>query len=58
MTNQAVCNLSILKSLSPEWTVVLPRIREEICKSNYKIVILDDDPTGTQTAKDLPVFTH
>ena len=26
--------------------------------SKYKIVILDDDPTGTQTAKDLPVLTH
>ncbi|UXR35477.1 hypothetical protein MUA31_00655 [Staphylococcus simulans] len=24
---------------------------------NYKIVVLDDDPTGTQTVKDLPVYT-
>ena len=24
---------------------------------DYKIVVLDDDPTGTQTVKDLPVYT-
>ena len=58
MTDQAICNLSLLDSLPPEWAVVLPLIRDEIAKSKYKIVILDDDPTGTQTAKDLPVLTH
>lgn len=25
---------------------------------NYKIIVLDDDPTGTQTVKDLPVYTE
>ncbi|MDC6327267.1 hypothetical protein [Staphylococcus auricularis] len=25
---------------------------------DYKIVVLDDDPTGTQTVKDLPVYTE
>lgn len=25
---------------------------------NYKIIVLDDDPTGTQTVKDLPVYTQ
>ena len=24
---------------------------------DYKIIVLDDDPTGTQTVKDLPVYT-
>ena len=24
----------------------------------YKIIVLDDDPTGTQTVKDLPVYTE
>jgi uncharacterized protein YgbK (DUF1537 family) len=58
MTSQSVRNISLLASLPPEWGEILPAIREEIGKSRQKIVILDDDPTGTQTSKDLPVLTH
>jgi len=51
--------LSLLQSLPPEWPVdLLPSIRAEIAQSPRKIVILDDDPTGTQTSKDLPILTH
>lgn len=30
---------------------------KELESLDYKIVVLDDDPTGTQTVKDLPVYT-
>ncbi len=51
-------SIRILNTLPPEWSFdLLPAIREEIRSSRYKIVILDDDPTGTQTACDLPVLT-
>ena len=33
-------------------------IRERLAASTAKVVILDDDPTGTQTIHDLPVLTH
>lgn len=59
MSDQSILDISYLDTLPPEWSVeLLPAIQKEIGDSNYKIVILDDDPTGTQTAKDLPVLTH
>ncbi|KLU03729.1 hypothetical protein RISK_004136 [Rhodopirellula islandica] len=36
---------------------LLPQIRENNQRSNRKIVVLDDDPTGTQTVYDTPVLT-
>ncbi|WDQ15249.1 four-carbon acid sugar kinase family protein [Rhodopirellula sp. P2] len=36
---------------------LLPKIRENNQRSNRKIVVLDDDPTGTQTVYDTPVLT-
>lgn len=48
-----------LEALPPIWPEdVLPLIREAICQSGRKVVILDDDPTGTQTVRDLPVITQ
>jgi uncharacterized protein YgbK (DUF1537 family) len=45
-------------ALPPEWDdELLPSIRNQIKESLTKIVILDDDPTGTQTIHDLPVLT-
>jgi uncharacterized protein YgbK (DUF1537 family) len=58
MTGHSICNMALLASLPPEWGEVLSALRDEIGKSRHKIVILDDDPTGTQTSKDLPVLTH
>ncbi len=59
MSALATHNLSLLDSLPPEWPIdLLPSIHEKVAKSPYKIVILDDDPTGTQTVSDLPVLTH
>jgi len=55
----AIQPLSLLDLLPPEWPVdLLPSIRKSIAESPAKIVILDDDPTGTQTVCDLPVLTH
>ncbi len=47
-----------LSQLPPEWPVdLLPQIRESIHKSGQKVVVLDDDPTGTQTVHGVPVLT-
>jgi len=37
---------------------LLPRIRDEVAKSRRKVVVLDDDPTGTQTVRGVPVLTE
>ena len=41
--------------------LILEQKQDEIDKGleslTYKIIVLDDDPTGTQTVKDLPVYT-
>ncbi|HMQ50632.1 MAG TPA: four-carbon acid sugar kinase family protein [Anaerolineae bacterium] len=48
-----------LASLPPEWPEpLLPQIQTAIKASGRKIVVLDDDPTGTQTVYDLPVLTE
>jgi uncharacterized protein YgbK (DUF1537 family) len=59
MSEQEAVNIRVLEDLPRDWPEdLLPAIQEEIARSTYKIVILDDDPTGTQTAKNLPVLTH
>ncbi len=58
MNETSVIDIDFLKTLPPDWaTSLLPEIRREISRSDYKIIVLDDDPTGTQTARDLPVLT-
>lgn len=48
----------VFSELPDEWqTDLLPEIREKIAESNTKIVVLDDDPTGTQTVHDVTVLT-
>ncbi|MDF9797918.1 uncharacterized protein YgbK (DUF1537 family) [Catalinimonas alkaloidigena] len=37
---------------------LLPEIRKLLVKSDKTIVVLDDDPTGTQTVYDVPVLTE
>jgi uncharacterized protein YgbK (DUF1537 family) len=45
--------------LPPEWPVdLLAEIKERIAGSGSKVVVLDDDPTGTQTVHGIPVLTH
>jgi hypothetical protein len=58
MLENEVQGLELLQSLPPPWPVnLLSEIRRGIDGSVGKIVVLDDDPTGTQTVRDLPVLT-
>lgn len=44
--------------LPPEWSEdLLPAIQERVRASGKKVVVLDDDPTGTQTVHDVAVLT-
>lgn len=50
---------TLLRTLPPEWPEdLLPSIQQLITQSNTKVVVLDDDPTGTQTVHDVPVLTE
>ena len=50
---------TLFDSLLPEWPEeLLPQIREAVERSDVKIVVLDDDPTGTQTVRDVTVLTR
>ena len=49
----------LFDSLPPAWPQsLLPTIAREVREANTKVVVLDDDPTGTQTVHDLWVLTH
>ncbi len=50
----------VFASLPPVWPEdVKPRIRALLAaRPNHKLVVLDDDPTGTQTVHDVPVLTN
>ena len=48
-----------LDALPPQWSQdPLPEIRDIVARSVKKIVVFDDDPTGTQTVHDVPVLTE
>lgn len=48
-----------LKALPPEWaTDLLPQIQAWVRASGRKVVVVDDDPTGTQTVHGIPVLTE
>jgi len=49
----------ILDSLPEDWREdLIPKIREINRKMQTTLVVLDDDPTGTQTVYDIPVLTE
>ncbi|MFC1465653.1 MAG: four-carbon acid sugar kinase family protein [Candidatus Brachytrichaceae bacterium NZ_4S206] len=49
----------LLARLPPDWPHdVLPEIQRRLRASGQKVVVLDDDPTGTQTVHDIPVLTE
>jgi uncharacterized protein YgbK (DUF1537 family) len=49
----------LFSQLPLEWPQdLLPQIRRQVIASGLKIVVLDDDPTGTQTVYDVPVLTR
>jgi len=49
----------VFATLPPVWpSDVKPRIRELLAtRPRHRLVVLDDDPTGTQTVYDVPVLT-
>jgi uncharacterized protein YgbK (DUF1537 family) len=57
--NSILSKTEVFASLPPVWPEdVKPRIRELLTtRPNHKLVVLDDDPTGTQTVYDVPVLT-
>lgn len=48
----------ILKNVPKTSELTLKTLLKEIEKEDKKVVILDDDPTGTQTVKDIPILTN
>jgi uncharacterized protein YgbK (DUF1537 family) len=49
---------NFLASLPDEWPdELLPAIQVQVKASRRKVVVLDDDPTGTQTVHSIPVLT-
>jgi uncharacterized protein YgbK (DUF1537 family) len=56
--NEPTLDIAELDNLVPEWEVnLLPAIQAELQQSSYKVVVLDDDPTGTQTVRGVPALT-
>jgi len=48
----------LLASVPPEWSAdLLPEIQDHNREADETLVVLDDDPTGTQTVYDVPVLT-
>ncbi len=49
----------VMANLPEVWAEsLLPEIRSQYQRSGHKLVVLDDDPTGTQTVYDIPVLTE
>lgn len=58
MHNLRIQKDRLLNSLPAEWPIdPFPIIKTRVRDSATKIVVLDDDPTGTQTVHDVPVLT-
>lgn len=56
---EPVLREDLFKQLPPEWPAdLLPAIQKQVAASRRKVVVLDDDPTGTQTVHHLPVLTE
>lgn len=59
MSTQVMEKATLLSSLPQPWPEsLLPAIQQQIAASKRSLVVLDDDPTGTQTVYDLPVLTE
>ena len=52
-------NWQILNDLVPaRFTNLQQSIKKSFAQSNLSVIVLDDDPTGTQTVHDVPVLTE
>jgi uncharacterized protein YgbK (DUF1537 family) len=55
---QPISRQALFDSLPPEWPDdPFPAIQASVRASGAKVVVLDDDPTGTQTVHGVPVLT-
>src|SRR5437762_8222090 len=56
---QMVTLTGLLASLPPEpnEASLFAEIQQEVARSRRKLVVIDDDPTGTQTVHDIELFT-
>ncbi|MGK0237968.1 MAG: hypothetical protein ACI92G_001432 [Candidatus Pelagisphaera sp.] len=57
--SQILSRSDVFASLGNPWAEdLLPEIQEALReRPNHKLIVLDDDPTGTQTVKNIPVVT-
>jgi hypothetical protein len=54
-----VLQAALFTTLPHEWPEdLLPEISSAVQRSGEKVVVLDDDPTGTQTVHNVPVLTE
>jgi uncharacterized protein YgbK (DUF1537 family) len=59
LKSKAINKEDLFRDLPPEWPDdLLSLIREQVGASQRKVVVLDDDPTGTQTVHNTPVLTE
>lgn len=59
MPNQILNKSTVFATLPAEWPDdLLSTIQGQVSTSGRKIIVLDDDPTGTQTVYDIPVLTE
>jgi hypothetical protein len=55
MENQRIPKSELLNHLPDEWPQDLrPAIKKQVNAGGRKLIVLDDDPTGTQTIHNLP----
>jgi uncharacterized protein YgbK (DUF1537 family) len=59
MEHNRIKENELLDTLPLEWPEdLLPKIQSQIKATGRKVVVLDDDPTGTQTVHNIPVLTE
>ena len=59
MSTQPMPKDALLASLPQPWPEsLLPTIQQQLAAGQRSLIVLDDDPTGTQTVYDLPVLTE
>lgn len=59
MSADRIDKRTLFSSLHPEWPEnVMPLVRAQLQISRCKLVVLDDDPTGTQTVHDIAILTE
>ncbi len=59
MSTQPMPKDALLASLLQPWPEsLLPTIQQQLAAGQRSLIVLDDDPTGTQTVYDLPVLTE